>query len=237
MTVCAVAMVADAQVRLSCGPAGRGRAAADGAHCECVAPLFAERVVAGVRRCVPTPAPARLVVRPRVELTCPAGEHRSDDHCCAAGHAWVREMSRCVCVDTTTCASRPTASPETGASPVQRHAGDDVSHRAASDHPATTVTEANADELPERPTRGQITSVLSGLNNAVRTCTNGQMGTAPVAVVIRNDGLVMSARVSGLFAGTAAGECISAVVSRAQFPRFRGNEIRITYPYVVQPPL
>jgi len=41
LTVCAAALVADAQVRLSCGPAGRGRAAADGAHCECVAPLFA----------------------------------------------------------------------------------------------------------------------------------------------------------------------------------------------------
>ena len=79
--------------------------------------------------------------------------------------------------------------------------------------------------------------MLSGLNNAVRTCTNGQTGVAPVAIVISNDGLVTSARVSGQFAGTAAGDCISAVVSRAQFPRFRGNEIRITYPYVVQPPL
>lgn len=111
LAMCAIALVAGAQVRLSCGPAGRGRAAVDGARCECVAPLFVERVVAGVHRCVPTPAPARVVVRPRVERTCPAGEHRSDDHCCAAGHAWVRETSSCVCVDASACGAPAVATP------------------------------------------------------------------------------------------------------------------------------
>ena len=90
----------------------------------------------------------------------------------------------------------------------------------------------NADELPERPGRSQIASVLSGLYPAVRRCTSGETFVAPVAIVIRNDGLVTSASVIGQFASTPVGDCISALVARAQFPRFRANEIRITYPYV-----
>jgi hypothetical protein len=54
--------------------------------------------------------------------------------------------------------------------------------------------------------------------------------------VISNDGSVSSANVSGQFAGSAAGECISGVVGRAHFPRFRANEVRITYPFVILPP-
>jgi eukaryotic-like serine/threonine-protein kinase len=38
---------------LRCGPMVRGRSSADGTHCECVAPMFEERVVDFVRRCVP----------------------------------------------------------------------------------------------------------------------------------------------------------------------------------------
>ena len=47
--------MAAAQQRLSCGPAGRGRAAADQQRCECMAP-FVEVVVEGVHRCRPPPA-------------------------------------------------------------------------------------------------------------------------------------------------------------------------------------
>lgn len=90
-------------------------------------------------------------------------------------------------------------------------------------------------ELPERPTRSQITTVLSGLNGPVRSCANGQTGTAPVAIVIGSDGAVRSANVSGQFAGTPAGECIAGVVRRARFPAFRAPQVNITYPFVILP--
>jgi hypothetical protein len=101
---------------------------------------------------------------------------------------------------------------------------------------APAAAAAPSAELPERPTRSQMTSVLSGLNGPIRTCANGQTGTAPVAIVIGNDGVVRSANVSGQFSGTPVGECIAGVVRRAHFPAFRAQQVNITYPYVILPP-
>ncbi|MEZ4391957.1 MAG: hypothetical protein R3A48_12745 [Polyangiales bacterium] len=77
---------------------------------------------------------------------------------------------------------------------------------------------------------------MSGLNSAVRACAQGQTGTAPVAIVIGNDGAVRSANVSGQFAGSPVGSCIAGVVNRAHFPRFRANSISVTWPFVILPP-
>ncbi len=101
---------------------------------------------------------------------------------------------------------------------------------------APAAAAAPSAELPERPTRSQMTAVLSGLNGPIRTCANGQTGTAPVAIVIGNDGAVRSANVSGQFSGTPVGECIAGVVRRAHFPAFRAQQVNITYPYVILPP-
>ena len=90
--------------------------------------------------------------------------------------------------------------------------------------------------LPERLGRAQITGVLSPLTRAVRSCAHGQPGTAPVAIVIGNNGAVRSATVSGQFAGTPIGECIAAVVRRAHFPAFQAPVQNMMFPYVINPP-
>lgn len=135
-------------------------------------------------------------------------------------------------------AAQPAARPTAPAAPGARSVDDLMARVAGGGAPAQAAPAAEAApaDLPERPTRSQITGVLSGLNGAVRSCTNGQTGTAPVSLVIANDGTVSSANVSGQFGNSAAGECISGVVRRAHFPRFRAQQVTLTYPFVILPP-
>ena len=89
-------------------------------------------------------------------------------------------------------------------------------------------------ELPERPTRAQITSTMTPLTPAVRACTQGQTGMATVAMVIRNDGTVQTATVSGPFSSDA-NNCIAGVVRRAHFTSFTRPSVPIMYPFSIQP--
>lgn len=130
-------------------------------------------------------------------------------------------------------AAAPGARPSNVDDLIARAAGGNAAPAPAAAAPAAA---APTQELPERPTRQQITSVMGGLNSAVRACAQGQTGTAPVAVVIASDGSVRSASVSGQFAGSPIGECIQGVVNRAHFPAFRASESRVTWPFVILPP-
>ena len=94
---------------------------------------------------------------------------------------------------------------------------------------------APAADLPERPTRSQVTSVLTPLNGAVRQCAGSQTGTAPVSITINSDGSVRTATVGGPFAGSSVGECIAGVVRRAHFQPFRAQQAQITWPFVILP--
>ncbi len=104
---------------------------------------------------------------------------------------------------------------------------------AETDRAAVASPSPVANDLPERLDRMQITRALSPLNGAVRACGSGETGTAPVAIVINNDGTVRSATVSGQFAGTPVGDCINSVVRRAHFPAFRSPTQNVMYPYVI----
>ena len=95
---------------------------------------------------------------------------------------------------------------------------------------------APTEELPERLTRSQVTSVLGGLAGPVRQCAGGETGTAPFSITIANDGTVQNASLSGQFSGTPQGECMEGVVRRARFGRFRNPTQTLVYPYVIQPP-
>lgn len=94
---------------------------------------------------------------------------------------------------------------------------------------------APAADLPERPTRSQVTAVLTPLNGAVRQCAGSQTGTAPVSITINSDGSVRTATVGGPFAGSSVGECIAGVVRRAHFQPFRAQQAQITWPFVILP--
>jgi serine/threonine-protein kinase len=101
--------------------------------------------------------------------------------------------------------------------------------------PAPAEEPANTPDLPERPTRSQITAVLTRLNGAVRACAQEQTGTAPVVITIDNNGTVRSAIVSGPFAGSAEGACIANVVRNARFQPFRAPQATLTWPFVILP--
>lgn len=143
----------------------------------------------------------------------------------------------------TTTAAAPAAAPRGGAAAPAPAGGratsvDDLLNRAAptAAPAAAAAPAAPSADLPERLGRAQITSVLGPLNGPVRSCAQGQTGTAPVSIVIGNDGAVRTATVSGQFAGTPVGDCIAGVVRRAHFPAFRAPTQTLMFPYVITPP-
>src|SRR4029077_12507868 len=77
-------------------------------------------------------------------------------------------------------------------------------------------------ELPLAPSRDDVMKAMGTLVPAIRGCAQGKSGLATVTIVVRNDGHVESAAMSGApFAGTASGGCMEGVVRRAKFPRFK----------------
>lgn len=200
-------------------------------------PAADERAAVAHRASAPTTATASA----RAAAPAPAMRDTAEREAPATPPA--REQHAAAPTPTSTAPAAP-ARPAAAAAPPASSTGgarsvDDLMARVAGGGGAPAAAAPAADttaELPERPTRSQITSVLSGLNGAVRSCTNGQTGTAPVSLVIMNDGTVSQANVSGQFGGSAAGECISGVVRRAHFPRFRAQQVSLTYPFVILPP-
>ena len=118
------------------------------------------------------------------------------------------------------------------------HSIDERLNSAAPTHaaPAQEAAVAPAADLPERLSRPQVSGVMTPLASGARACTQGQTGTAPVAITIGNDGVVRAASVSGQFAGTPAGDCIANLVRRAHFPAFRQPQASFVWPFVILPP-
>ncbi|MBI5514372.1 MAG: hypothetical protein HY909_11425 [Deltaproteobacteria bacterium] len=139
---------------------------------------------------------------------------------------------------TATPSAQPAARPPGGSSSIADllNQAAPTPARNAPTLPAAPAPAAAPGELPERPNRQMVTSVLSPLSGAVRACAQGQTGTAPVAITIGNDGTVRSASVGGQFAGTPVGECIAGVVRRAHFQPFRAPQANVTWPFVILPP-
>lgn len=92
------------------------------------------------------------------------------------------------------------------------------------------------EELPAVPSKQDIAKAVSVLFPAVQGCAQGKSGMAVVDLVVRNDGRVVSAEVSGHpFEGTAAARCIAGVIRRARFPRFAKPSFRVRYPLSIRP--
>jgi len=89
--------------------------------------------------------------------------------------------------------------------------------------------------LPQVPAREDVVKSMSILVPAIRGCAQGGSGLAPMSLVVRNDGRVESAALSGgPFMGTASGRCMEGVVRRARFPRFQQSSLRLQFPFAVQ---
>jgi len=121
------------------------------------------------------------------------------------------------------------------AQPERGSIGDLLTSPTPPPSPPAPASPPSADDLPERPTRSQITSALTPLNGAVRQCAGGQTGTAPVEITWGSDGTVRSASVRGIFAGTPVGQCIADVVRRARVSPFRTSQAQVTWPFVILP--
>jgi hypothetical protein len=89
--------------------------------------------------------------------------------------------------------------------------------------------------LPLQLSREDVTKTMTVLLPAIRGCAAGQSGLATVGIVVKNDGHVESASVSGApFEGDRSGRCMEGVVRRARFPRFQQSSFRIQFPFAIQ---
>jgi hypothetical protein len=94
---------------------------------------------------------------------------------------------------------------------------------------------AAPDALPVAPSRDDVTKAMSVLIPAIRGCAQGQSGLATVSIVVKNDGRVESAALSGgPFEGTASGRCMEGVVRRARLPKFQQASFRLRFPFSIQ---
>ena len=88
-----------------------------------------------------------------------------------------------------------------------------------------------------RLTRSQIQKVMVRLAGPLRRqCFKKYRGNGllNVQLVIQSHGGVSDVAIKGRFAGTPLGSCVVLIARRAQFPRFSGKPITITYPYVLR---
>jgi predicted Zn finger-like uncharacterized protein len=93
---------------------------------------------------------------------------------------------------------------------------------------------SSADEsLPETLDRGAIVAGMAKVKSRVSGCNDQYHvpGTVNVALTISGSGRISSAAVTGQFAGTPTGDCVARAVKTASFPRFRGANVSIVYPY------
>jgi hypothetical protein len=59
-------------------------------------------------------------------------------------------------------------------------------------------------------------------------------GLANVETTIANDGTILDARTTGMFADTPTGRCVEAAVRAATFPKFAAQSQTITYPFMLR---
>jgi hypothetical protein len=92
------------------------------------------------------------------------------------------------------------------------------------------------EELPDTLGPDQIKAGMSSVKGRVMACYDKYdvAGVARVSVTIGKAGKIASASVSGEFAGTPTGECVSEAVKTASFPKFKGKPISIGYTYLLK---
>jgi predicted Zn finger-like uncharacterized protein len=83
--------------------------------------------------------------------------------------------------------------------------------------------------------KSEVQRVIRGAYGRVSACNANQAdkksGTVTVRFTIQPSGSVGGAQVTGGFAGTPVGGCISRVVRSLRFPRFDGRPLTITFPF------
>ena len=119
--------------------------------------------------------------------------------------------------------------------PAPSRSVDALLDEALSGSGARPAPAAGPAELPEAPSRDEVTQAMAVLLPAIRGCAMGQTGLATAGIVVRGDGRVASVELSGApFEGTASGRCMEGVLRRARFSRFRQPTFRVRFPFSIQ---
>lgn len=137
--------------------------------------------------------------------------------------------------------SAPAAKPAPAAEPAPAGPPDEqgmdaLLDRALSTKPGTAPSpEPDKPALPQSPTKQDVGAAIRVLIPAISGCAAGQKGVAVVSLVVRNNGRVASARVSGApFEGTPAGRCMEGVVRKARFSPFLRPTFRVRLPLKIE---
>lgn len=86
------------------------------------------------------------------------------------------------------------------------------------------------EDLPEQLSMSAVQSTLKGVN--VSSCKGeGASGVVNVKLTIGKDGKVSNASPQG---GAAGGDCVAGKVKSAKFPRFSGDPMTLTFPFIVR---
>lgn len=98
---------------------------------------------------------------------------------------------------------------------------------------ATPAAVAPAADLPEYPTREQVTAGFEGVRSALAQCAAGRAGTVEIKASIASNGRIAHALVGGDFSGTPEGSCMARAVREAQFPAFTQPRLKVSYPFAL----
>jgi len=91
------------------------------------------------------------------------------------------------------------------------------------------------EELPSTPSAADVTKAVQLLLPAIRGCAMGQSGVANTLLVVRGDGTVANAVITGApYAGAASGRCMEGVLRRARFGRFQQSTFRVQFPLSIR---
>lgn len=126
--------------------------------------------------------------------------------------------------------SRTTPEPE----PPKKSTGsiDDLLDQAIGTPGGSKTPGSSASNLPDAPSRSDVTSAMRSVQSNVQSCGQGKTGVAQVSVSVSgSSGRVSSAQVGGAFAGTPAGRCIANAVKGARFPKFKRSSFTFVYPF------
>jgi hypothetical protein len=74
---------------------------------------------------------------------------------------------------------------------------------------------------------------IAAVKPAAKSCYKGTQGTAMTKIVIAPSGKISKVTVTGQFAGTPEGECVSSAIKGASFPPWDGGPASFSYPILL----
>jgi len=126
--------------------------------------------------------------------------------------------------------SKTTPEPE----PPKKSTGsiDDLLDQAIGTPGGSKTGGQTSSNLPDAPSRSDVTSAMRSVQGNVQSCGQGKTGVAQTSVSVSGStGRVTSVQVGGAFAGTPTARCIGNAVKGARFPKFKRSSFSFVYPF------